>query len=229
MKVLSNELLKEIFNIKQLPPVLYVSPHSLEDIDNDILINNMENRISSMPFDDNIIVTNVDDAYLITRINLKQNLRKKESGDYFYKNTFIFNSVVNSYDSLESFKSFQNISDEIISGILLCIFKITDVKNTTFVKSTGPALKSKKNKLKKQNFIIVADKKTVKEETKSLNINPIEYLNSFLVSGHWRHYNKKDFTGFDRFGEPVSGKTWVRPYTKGEGKELMEKIRLFLK
>jgi hypothetical protein len=103
------------------------------------------------------------------------------------------------------------------------VMHIFSEKSTTIYLAETATIRSRSNggfKRIKQKVVYIGNKRFVKRSS-GFRINS-DYA-SHMVSGHWRQVGIK--TGHDRYGKAIKGKTWVRPYSKGEGAEIMETIR----
>lgn len=83
-----------------------------------------------------------------------------------------------------------------------------------------------KEKRKINRVIYVSSKKYQNEVEPKNNIGKINWSHSFLVCGHWRRLTNPESIGLDRLGKrTVKGKTFIKPFTKGEG-DLIRKVRI---
>ncbi len=243
MQILSNELLRELLNIKELPIVYHIDSsiylkqyESFENFDPSVIQNRISENINGRPFDEMIIVAPYKwpesyegDNFLCISLLTK---KSKYFGNYVYnvntkKITEIYGGAATLKICDEGVFNLDKFGHIMVFSLDALVHKNTNI----FIFGEGRALKkSKKKKFKKQKFLYVTDKKYITDKKyEKDNIKVFDYEYAFKVCGHWRIYENKDTKGHDFNGAPVKGKTWIRPYTKGEGLELYNKIRIFTK
>jgi len=132
-----------------------------------------------------------------------------------------------------SFKIVPRDEDSKNNGVILSAFASFDLPRTGLVMVEGVTnvMKGNKTRRKPQNYLLVVSDRERKENTYKVAGNKYsEPMYASQVCGHKRRFHKNPKTvGHDREGSVVIGWTWVTPHIRGDGKELYDKIRLFLK
>lgn len=233
MHILSNQLLKKLLRVTELPVVYYFKE--------ELCVQNLENfsktakgeykKIDEMnatlPFNTQVIICGftettregVEDAIVICLIN--KIVRKKIGIIYSpARNEYIFFDMVA--------KNNRNVFERVSGIVTGALISLTSHKETIINLCQGRALTPKKGKYKKQNFLYITDKK-YKSSYDTPGVKYVDSMYAFDVCGHWREYKNPGIKGRTPRGEVIMGKTWVTPYTKGVGKEKFNKIRIFLK
>lgn len=79
------------------------------------------------------------------------------------------------------------------------------------------------NKLFKCSNVIYISKSDREKTILGISTNPVQWSHIWSVRGHWRKLESDESIGKDRLGERlVKGYTWVNPFLKGEGQELIK-------
>lgn len=243
MELIPDKILRDGLGVKKDTPVYYLGEsvvnNSFDKLikSNDDYHNvskNADDYISKRPFDECVIIfsSKKDSFYLITHFENNETYRSfsyssKEGINHKLLNNTVrenFNfSKINIEEDARMVRLNQNA---MISAIAPFCIK----KNIVSLSESKTIKHGKKGKSKKQKFLYVTSNTYEPSNQEFKNIKTHESFNITKVAGHMRTYHKNPETkGHDRHGNNVVGWTWVRPYTKGEGLEIQNKIRLFLK
>lgn len=246
MRIFTDTDLKIGLSLKKIPMVYYISEKvaldSLEEIEHKegSLFPQTQELIDSRPFDEVILIVSHTDANgdeAVTTI-----LHVEENGTYrnfkFNPNTGFENMTVreNFTKKLENgdFNLFGDIKkdqeqlklNQAFMGLLLLPFTQKSME-LHFCVGAARSVIGKKNKLKKKNFMLVT--KANKRYVSSNSIKTKAKVLAHSVCGHTMTFHKNPhYMGSDRHGNPTQGSSWRRPHKTGQGKENINKIRLWI-
>ena len=239
MKIIPNSELKKILKTigysKEFPPVFYIGESVLMKSHAKAASEKLLSPeiLDSRPFDNLIIITKSTEELLNVFLHTEESI-------VHLSYNVIDNSFISSLwalnDRLEKSEMTQELYDENIKQIqnvsIIALMPFA-VKKTRIIMAEGKSIPFKtgtgnKTKSKKQKYLTLnTNLKVYKKENQTHKV--YDSMIATSVCGHWRHYEKKHTIGHDRHGNLITGKTWVSPYVRGEGKVLEEKIRMFIK
>ena len=245
MIVINDTELRKVLGINKDVPVYYLSASvtssSLrknaaqigEDFDKKFPSMDISEMIDKRPFDECVIITsdlkNEKDVYSIIHF--------LEDGNYrhflFSRGEFTNLTIRETFDILKfSPEQVKRDQEQLEKNKMACFLAISPfcIKKNIVNLAEGRTIKSgKKGKVKKQKFLYVTSSIYEASESK----NQVKINSSYeitKVAGHPRYFRKKpDTEGHDRKGNKVIGWTWVSPYKRGEGLEIINKIRKYLR
>jgi len=250
MEILSNQMLNSVYSyffsdVSEKPTIYYLSDDIVDDS-----FELYEGKVSEQLSEDTSSIRSVNLKRMLT--GQAEDFKSLKPSLKIVQDHFLDSRPFDKLILITSKYIFM------ISGISYHAFKLDNGQMTQILKSTwitfitiGTAYAAftlpkaavvlsegmgkkvtKKGKLKRapqRYLLLVSDKERKKGSYKRQNGSYTEPIYASKVSGHWRYYQNTETMGHNRYGDLITGRTWVNPYTKGEGKELMEKIRIFLK
>lgn len=100
---------------------------------------------------------------------------------------------------------------------------VINEKKTIGYESRLGDFRNKKRKTRKKSIYQIVKSLRVSYEAeeqarKELNLKPRSWTAppyGYVVRGHWRQFPNSFWKGHDEYGQPVTGKTWVKEYKKG--------------
>ena len=233
MRIIPDKLMREALSISKQVPVYYVDMQVIYDagqerekqFNADENQEFMENFADYRPFDEVVIVVEREKRYELVHFLSDGTFRNfsQDAGMEITNQTIRERFAAGKMNVDEDRKRYeQNVNN---ARAFAMPFSVK--KNVVAACEGRTYAFGRKNNSKKQRFLYVTS--SVKESIPSGGrIGEVFQITS--VAGHRRTFRKNPETrGHDRYGLGVVGWTWVRPYKKGDGEEIMTKIRLWTK
>lgn len=230
MKTLDNDIIRKEFGIGKNVPIYHTCHETIvavKDSKNgvDAIEKVLDDPSGSMPFDVMVVSEHVEkgeyEYFLVV---------------YFNSNSCTVNRIFRSDSrvvSREDYTMTEGATKEWEDSMLVYISMLFAYKKTRIILAeTVVERKNKKGKTKRvpQKVTYLSfDDLTVRTPRNSNTFKEVASYLSHKVAGHWAYFKEgsRMENGHDRYGNDIRGKTWKRPYTKGEGLEIMETIRIW--
>jgi hypothetical protein len=229
MRTLSNSIIRDCYGLKKTVPIYHtdykvsidISQENIENIGGKTIYELAESR----PFDEMVISVW---ATTITELSVHP-----DDFNYYFTVHLRPDGLISSYCFYEDGTEIKYDFIENKEGSKWLFLMLSNIIGIFSYKQSKiylgesivkvPSEKTGKLKRKKEKVLYITKPQYVKDYRGTMAFE--NSYESHLVSGHWRTLGPEQ-TGKDRSNKRVvQGKTWVRPYKTGQGKEVFETIR----
>lgn len=246
MHIFADSELKKVTGLRKLPPVYYIGHEVVADASEALIDETIDtDEVSdSRPFDEMLLLAvdagGASGLTLLVHFLADGSYRNFMHRDGKWTNTTVRENISESDDlmsyMLDLAKRDIKADAEMVqankAAMVAMLLPFSMKKTVIHLEETAVASKrenSNKMKRTRQRYIRVGGSNANYIRSKSSGLMSGRSFPATTVCGHWRVFHKNPETvGKNRHGDLEIGKTWVSPYKRGDGKEIANKIRLWL-